>query len=83
MTWMTTFRSEAMIPDLSDDAKMARIGRLSTLMKARRKVAQELRDLLIPMLNNIENQGGVWSLDGVPELCQQIEELNKAIKDQS
>lgn len=70
-----------MIPDLSDDAKMARLGRLSTLYKARRDCAQKLRDSLIPLLNSIENQGKHWNVDGVTELCDEINTLNKMIEE--
>lgn len=68
-----------MLPDISDTEKMARVGRLSTLYKARRKAAQELRNMLVPMLNNIEGDGDGWSVAGVPELVAEIEAINKAI----
>lgn len=70
------------IPDISDDAKMARTGRLSTLYAARRKAAQQLRDLLVPMLNSIEGDRASWSVEGVPGLVETITAINKAIEDQ-
>lgn len=68
-----------MIPDTSDDAKMARAGRLYTLRGARRKAAQKLRDALIPVLNNIENERGAWEVSGIVDLVNEINELTQAI----
>lgn len=72
-----------MIPDLSDNEKMARVGRLSTLYKARRKAAQELRNLLIPMLNNIEGEHS-WNGDvsGIVSLVKTIQHLSDSINEQ-
>jgi hypothetical protein len=71
------------IPDLSDNEKMARVGRLSTLYKARRKAAQELRNLLIPMLNNIEGEHS-WNGDvsGIVSLVKTIQHLSDSINEQ-
>lgn len=71
------------LPDLSDDKRMARLGRLSVLFKARREAAQKLRDKLVPMLNSIENMNGAWDVDGVVEIVDQIKALNQAIEEQS
>lgn len=69
-----------MIPDISDEAKMAYVGRMSTLTKARREAGKKLRDKLIPMLNNLEGAGGNgWQLDGVNELVAEINELTAKI----
>lgn len=69
-----------MIPDLSDEASMAHIGRMSVLTKARREAGKKLRDKLIPMLNNLEGQGGNgWDLVGVNELVAEINELTAKI----
>lgn len=70
-----------MLPDLSDEKRMARTGRLSVLFKARRETAQKLRDKLVPMLNSIENMNSAWDVDGVVELVDQIKELNAAINE--
>ena len=70
-----------MIPDLSDDSKMARLGRLSALYKARREAAQRLRDTLIPLLNSIEMQGKHWDVSGVTKLCDEINTLNRMIEE--
>lgn len=67
------------LPDLSDDAQMARVGRLYTLRAARRKAAQKLRDQLVPILNNIEQERGVWDVSGIPPLLKAIEQLTTKI----
>ena len=64
------------IPDISDDDKMAHIGRMTVLRKARREAGQKLRDKLVPMLNNLEGAGGNgWELAGVVELVEEINAL--------
>lgn len=70
-----------MLPDLSDDKRMAQVGRLSVLYKARREAAQRVRDKVVPMLNSIENGSDGWDVDGLVELVEQIKELNRAIDD--
>lgn len=70
-----------MLPDLSDDKRMAQVGRLSVLYKARRETAQRVRDKVVPMLNSIENGSDGWDVDGLVELVEQIKELNRAIDD--
>ena len=76
-TWTTTFLFKTMpIPDISDDDKMAHIGRMTVLRKARREAGQKLRDKLVPMLNNLEGAGGNgWELAGVVELVEEINAL--------
>ena len=39
------------LPDLNDEAKMALIGRQTVLRRAKRDVLQQLRDVVVPMLN--------------------------------
>lgn len=70
-----------MLPDISDPEKMAFVGRMSTLMSARRKAAKKLRDLLVPMLNAIEMEGNTWNVIGVAELLDEIHQINKAIEE--
>lgn len=70
------------LPDISDNEKMARTGRLSVLYTARRRAAQQLRDLLVPMLNSIEGDRATWSVEGVPDLVDTITAINKAIEEQ-
>lgn len=68
-----------MIPDLSDTEKMAHIGRMSVLRQERRELAKKLRDKIVPMLNNLENSGEGWELEGITELVTQINEVNAKI----
>lgn len=68
------------LPDLTDTEKMAHIGRMTVLRKARREAGQKLRDMLIPMLNNLEGAGGNgWELTGVKELVDEINTLTEKI----
>jgi hypothetical protein len=68
-----------MLPDLSDDKRMAQVGRLSVLFKARREAAQKVRDKVVPMLNSIEGGGDGWDVHGLVELVEEIQALNRAI----
>lgn len=67
------------LPDTSDVMEMARVGRLYTLQSARRKAAKRLRDKLVPVLNNIEQERGVWDVSGISDLLNEIEELSRLI----
>lgn len=67
------------IPDTSDAAKMAHIGRLTVLRRARTDAAKQLRDKIVPLLNSIEHAGTCWNLDGVDDLLMAIEALSKEI----
>lgn len=69
------------LPDISNADKMARIGRLYTLRGARRKAAQQLRDLIVPVLNNIEQERGAWDLSGINDLIEIINAATKAIQE--
>ena len=68
-----------MLPDLTDDKRMAQVGRLSVLFKARREAAQRVRDKVVPMLNNIEGGGDGWDVDGLVELVEEVRSLNHKI----
>jgi hypothetical protein len=68
-----------MLPDLSDDKRMAQVGRLSVLFKARREAAQKVRDKVVPMLNSIEGGGDGWDVNGLVEMVEEIQALNRAI----
>ena len=70
-----------MLPDTSDVLKMASVGRLYTLRSARRKAAQQLRDKLVPILNNIEAERGAWDVSGIPELLETIKSITDAINE--
>jgi len=69
-----------MIPDISNDDKMASIGRMTVLRKARREAAQKLRDRMVPLINNLERPSeGEWNLDGAKELIDEINALTAKI----
>lgn len=68
-----------MLPDLSDEKRMAQVGRLSVLFKARREAAQKVRDKVVPMLNSIEGGGDGWDVNGLVEMVEEIQALNRAI----
>ena len=67
------------IPDTSNSEKMAHIGRLTVLRRARTDAAKQLRDKIVPLLNSIELAGNSWSLEGVSDLLLTIEALSKEI----
>lgn len=69
------------IPDTSDELKMAHIGRMTVLRKARREAAQKLRDRLIPLCNAIEMQDGSFDVSGVVELVEEIQAISRAIEE--
>lgn len=70
------------LPDTSDTNKMAHIGRLTVLRKARNDAAKQLRDKLIPMLNSIEHSGNSWDVSGIVELVELIHGLTLEIENQ-
>lgn len=70
-----------MLPDLSDTEKMAHIGRMTVLRQERRELAKKLRDKIVPMLNNLENSGDGWELDGITDLVAQLNEINAKIQE--
>lgn len=72
-----------MIPDTSDTYKMARIGRMTVLRKARREMAQRLRDRIVPLLNSIEQQDKAWDVSGIAEMCEEINAINSEIASES
>lgn len=69
-----------MLPDLSNTEKMAVIGRAYLLRSARRKAAQKLRDTLIPLLNNLEQERGDWDTSNIIALVAEIEQLSEALR---
>ena len=68
------------LPDTSDAEKMAHIGRVTVLRKARREVMMKLRDAVVITLNNVDH---AYQLDvsGIVGMVRQIEELNAALID--
>ena len=68
------------LPDLTDTEKMAHIGKMTVLRKARREAGQKLRDMLIPMLNSLESPAvDGWHLTGAKDLLDEISQLNSKI----
>lgn len=70
-----------MIPDLSDEAKLLHIGRMTVLRRARKDIAKRLRDRLVPMLNAIEGEQQAWDVSGIAEMVEEINAINRAIDD--
>lgn len=70
-----------MLPDTSDAERMAHIGRVTVLRKARRDQAQRLRDKVVNLLNNMEQPGQSWDVSGIVELVRSIEEINQALSE--
>ena len=67
------------LPDTTDDARMAHVGRITVLRRARNDAAKQLRDKIVPLLNSIEQAGHSWSVEGVSDLLETIEALSKEI----
>lgn len=69
------------LPDTSDAERMARIGRVTVLRKARRDLGQKLRDKVVTLLNNMEQPGQSWDVSGIVDLVRGIEEINQALSE--
>lgn len=67
------------LPDTSDAERMAHIGRVTVLRKARRDLAQKLRDKVVNLLNNMEAPGQQWDVTGIVDMVRGIEEINQAL----
>lgn len=72
-----------MLPDLTNEARLVKIGRMTVLRKARREVAMKIRDLIVPMLNSMDNGGMAWRIDGIVDLVDELNQLNQLIAEQS
>ena len=72
---MTAFK----VPDISDTEKMALIGRQTVLRKARRERVQEMRDVIVPILNDYSSNGVDWNLPRVAVLIDEIRQLSSAL----
>ena len=70
-----------MLPDLSDAERMAHIGRVTVLRKARRDLGQKLRDKVVILLNNMESPGPQWDVSGITDMVAGIQEINQALED--
>lgn len=67
------------LPDTSDAEKMAQIGRVTVLRRARLDAAKSLRDKLIPLLNSIEHAESNFDVSGVGELLEFIQEASNEL----
>jgi len=70
-----------MIPDLSDEQKMARQGRLSALYKARRETAEKARDYATRLFHSVED-ADKWDIDSLVDLLDEVKSLTVMIKEQ-
>lgn len=68
-----------MLPDISDTEKMALIGRQTVLRKARRERVQEMRDVIVPILNDYSSSGVDWNLPRLTTLMDEIRQINAAL----
>ena len=69
----------AKLPDTSDTEKMALIGRQTVLRKARRERVQEMRDVIVPILNDYSDTGRDWSLPRLTVLIEEIRQISAAL----
>ena len=67
------------LPDISDTEKMALIGRQTVLRKARRERVQEMRDVIVPILNDYSSSGVDWNLPRLTTLMDEIRQINAAL----
>lgn len=68
------------LPDTSDTEKMALIGRQTVLRKARRERAQEMRDIIVPILHDFD-AGQQWDLSRITVLIDEINRITRALED--
>lgn len=68
------------MPDISDTDKMALIGRQTVLRKARRERVQEIRDIVVPILNDYASGHG-WDLTRITVLIDEINQISAALED--
>ena len=69
-----------MLPDISDTEKMALIGRQTVLRKARRERVQEMRDVIVPILNDYSSSAGTdWNLPRLTVLFDEIRQISAAL----
>ncbi|MET3371978.1 uncharacterized protein YutE (UPF0331/DUF86 family) [Variovorax boronicumulans] len=69
------------LPDLSDEAKVLHVGRMTLLRKARRETVAKLRDRMVPMFNAMDDGRVDWAIQPVLELLEQINAINQAIEE--
>ncbi len=69
------------LPDLSNDAEMARQGRLSELNKHRRRLASELRGLVIDLCNQAEQGRSAGHRGLIRTLLSEMDEVDARLSD--
>ena len=69
------------LPDLTDEAKLLHIGRMSVLNRAKREVVLRLRDHLVPAFNAMGDNRVRWSTQEVREMLDEVDAINKAIEE--
>lgn len=69
------------LPDTSDTDKMALIGRQTVLRRAKRDALQELRDVVVPMLNTGADTTAIRAQ--LLPLIEQVEAIDAALSDLS
>lgn len=69
------------LPDLSDDAKMALIGRQTVLHRAKKDALQKLRDVVVPMLNTGADTTAIRAQ--LLPLIEQVEGIDAALSELS
>jgi hypothetical protein len=69
------------LPDLTDDAEMARQGRVSELNKHRRRVASELRGLVIDLCNQADQGHSAGHRGRIRVLLSEMDEVDARLSD--
>ncbi len=69
------------LPDLTDDAEMARQGRLSELNKHRRRLASELRALVLDLCNQAEQGRSAGHRGRIRMLLEEMDEVDERVLD--
>jgi hypothetical protein len=67
------------LPDLSDDQKMALIGRQTVLRKCKKDALQTLRDVVVPLLNTGADTTNIRAQ--ITPLIDQIEAADRALSE--
>lgn len=67
------------MPDIGDSDKMALIGRQTVLRKARRDRVQEMRDVIVPILNDYSSSAVDWNLPRLTVLIDEIRQISAAL----
>lgn len=69
------------LPDLTDEAKMALIGRQTVLRRAKRDALQQLRDVVVPMLNTGADTTAIRAQ--LLPLIERVEDVDAALAELS